>query len=406
MSPSRSGRIVLGAVAAAAAIAFTSACSSARNRGEWESAFAAVSDTDHPFSLADQFIPYLERDTLLRLVASGTSDHVARVRDADPNARYRIVELRWIVAGSAGGEPIRRVERRAISHHGHLRAVYRSFARGLPALREVIALEEGAAVEEVSFEVQAVGLSLRSERPDERDEPHILVGLEEPDVTFADLVPLSSVALEPLLAEASSNEIVLWDPKSKSAVLRFGTDARVEVQPRVARPEGVLKLALAMETRAARVQPAEIRVSCDGHPLECLDATRTIQYLYGVDADRAGMSAPPSPSFRERSRQVSYRAIDARVLEAAIPSAAVWSAPALIEDASFPGSAIEADRAALEGRGGIDSLLLRSESNSADTSPVVGYALFGGEPLRSGREIVLHIDIGFGEREIRFSLPP
>lgn len=186
---------------------------------------------------------------------------------------------------------------------------------------------------------------------------------------------------------------------------------RCKMFPRVERFRGLMQLVVTLQVLwgEERVLPGNIRVTCDGEPLEILTAAQTLSVLYDDSVsekrsdgearridyrDVAGLESYVIPTnykrlaakYEEETRLVFHP-----------PQPALVSVPGL----SYPGPAILGDARAL------GAYLLTPELYVPNAPPRTGWIMFQSDRLKSGGHIRIEIDLDDnGSSVCEFDIPP
>jgi hypothetical protein len=191
-------------------------------------------------------------------------------------------------------------------------------------------------------------------------------------------------------------------------VIRQGS-ARCRLQVRVEKNIGLVQLILGLTTcwGQPRLLPEEVRVYCDRQPLGCRSVPECLELLYG-DAQSLSDVSDESASFRTVSEREDYLLpsnfprLQATWNQEYEPSVSTASSPALahVDGNAYPGSPILGDARALCG------LALQQHLFVAGNPERVGWIMFSGPGVRSGRDLTLEIHLTESEPiTLHFRIP-
>ena len=219
-----------------------------------------------------------------------------------------------------------------------------------------------------------------------------------------------TLEMQPLQLAALSNAIAPAHPTMRveeegvpGLWIRDGA-TRCRLMVRAERSRGVLQLVLSLGTYWGEQQllPVDIRARCDGESLLCLDATSTLNRLYGLSESvpQSSHSFALVAESEDYNLPTSYKLIQESIDE----SASLQEhrrAPALLpsEGNEYPGPAALGDARALA------AMLLRQQLYEPGESERIGWVLFAGDALKDGGEVTIELDLGSGPQTLTFRVP-
>src|SRR5262249_3266735 len=167
-------------------------------------------------------------------------------------------------------------------------------------------------------------------------------------------------------------------------VLVRQSGVRCKIMSRVERSRGLLQMVVSLGLCwGPEVQlPCEVRVTCDGQPLQCLTAADTLELLYGHESHGESASDPSRGAFSIVSERedylmpTNYKRLQEAQAEARA-STPVPSIPALatVAGLAYPGPAILGDARALA------AFLLQKQIYQAGEPERINWLMFSGEAL-------------------------
>jgi hypothetical protein len=149
------------------------------------------------------------------------------------------------------------------------------------------------------------------------------------------------------------------------------------------------------------VLPAELTATCDGQPLQILTVDQCLDQLYAKTPKQSPLNQTSFAIVSDRVDYLipaKYRALEKEVDERKSLQN-LQPAFATVNSEVYPGSALLGDARALS------QFLLRRERIEPNTGEVNGWLILSSPILRTGDSITLHIDLGYGPREIVVRLP-
>jgi hypothetical protein len=183
---------------------------------------------------------------------------------------------------------------------------------------------------------------------------------------------------------------------------------RCKVLPRVERERGLLQLVLSLNVASGpkRILPHEVTAHCDGKPLVCLSAADTLALLYGPSNERKAFNNEDTSfaAVSERNNFVvpaNFQRLQERMYRLRRHAMSAPPVPALatLARANYPGPPLLGDARA------ISALLLQRELCEPGAPERIGWIMFGGDALKSGKELEVNIDLGNGPTACRVDCP-